>query len=120
SGAFFQPLAISYGLAVLASMIVALTVTPALALVLLASAPLERRESPVARWLQAAYGALLARIIRTARPAFATVGVVASLGLVVAPQLGQSLLPDFKERDLLMHCATKPGPPHYARARVST
>ena len=31
SGAFFRPLAISYALAVLASMVVALTVTPALA-----------------------------------------------------------------------------------------
>ena len=31
SGAFFQPLALSYGLAVLVSMVVALTVTPALA-----------------------------------------------------------------------------------------
>ena len=40
SGAFFQPLAISYGLAVLASMFVALTVTPALCLMLLAKAPI--------------------------------------------------------------------------------
>ena len=67
SGAFFQPLAISYGLAVLASMLVALTVTPALALILLRNAPLERRESPLVRWLQRGYQALLARIIRTRR-----------------------------------------------------
>src|SRR5947209_7169045 len=42
SGAFFQPLALSYGLAVLASMLVALTVTPALCLLLLDKARLER------------------------------------------------------------------------------
>ena len=46
SGSFFQPLAISYALALLASMVVALTVTPALCLLLLRNVPLERRESP--------------------------------------------------------------------------
>ena len=39
TGAFFRPLALSYTLAVMASMLVALTVTPALALILLRNAP---------------------------------------------------------------------------------
>src|SRR5262249_28642248 len=47
SGAFFVPLALSYGLAVLASMLVALTVTPALCLILLGRVPIGRRRSPV-------------------------------------------------------------------------
>ena len=55
SGAFFQPLVISYGLAVLASLLVALTVTPALAYMLLRNAPIEKQRSPVARRLQDAY-----------------------------------------------------------------
>ncbi|MET0228511.1 MAG: efflux RND transporter permease subunit, partial [Actinomycetes bacterium] len=42
TGAFFRPLALSYALAVLASMVVALTVTPALSLLLLHRATLER------------------------------------------------------------------------------
>ena len=54
SGAFFRPLAISYSLSLLASMVVALTVTPALALILLRKAPLDR-ESPFVKWLQNAY-----------------------------------------------------------------
>jgi hypothetical protein len=54
SGAFFKPLAISYSLSLLASMVVALTVTPALALILLSKAPLDR-ESPFVKWLQGAY-----------------------------------------------------------------
>jgi Cu/Ag efflux pump CusA len=77
SGAFFQPLAISYALAVLASMLVALTVTPALGLILLANAPLDRRESPFVRILHAGYDRLLSRIIAGPRPAYVTVGVVA-------------------------------------------
>ena len=109
SGAFFRPLALSYGLAVLSSLAVALTVTPALAFILLRNAPVERHESPITRRLQDAYQAFLARVVRTARPAFATVGVIAVLGAAVAPRLGQSLFPEFKERDFLMHWISKPG-----------
>ena len=120
SGAFFQPLVISYGLAVLASMLVALTVTPAMALILLGGAPIERRESPIARWLQDGYQALLSRIIRSARPAYLTVGVIAIAGAAMYPQLGQSLLPDFKERDFLMHWVTEPSTSAEEEVRIST
>ncbi len=109
SGAFFRPLAFSYALAVAASTVVALTVTPAMSFILLRNVPLEKRESPLVRWLHGGYDALLTRIVRTPRPAYATVGVMMVAGVVVVPQLGQSLLPDFKERDFLMHWLTKPG-----------
>ena len=120
SGAFFQPLAISYGLAVLASLLVALTVTPAMAYILLRNADVERHESPLARRLQAAYARLLTRIVRAARPAFASVAAISLLGLFVWTQLGQSLLPDFKERDFLMHWVTAPGTSIEEEVRVST
>ncbi len=81
SGAFFQPLAISYGLAVLASMLVALTVTPALALILLRNAPIERRESSLVRWLQARYSRILARVVAQPRAAWAAAGTVVLAGL---------------------------------------
>src|SRR5262249_19652782 len=55
TGAFFRPLALSYTLAILASMVVALTVTPALALIMLRNAPVERRSSPLVRGLQRGY-----------------------------------------------------------------
>jgi CzcA family heavy metal efflux pump len=120
TGAFFRPLAFSYALAVLASMLVALTVTPALSLILLHRASLERRQSPLVRWLQRGYVAALARIIRSPRPALAAVAVIVLLGIVVAPRLGQSLLPDFKERDFLMHWVTAPGTSHPEEVRITT
>jgi CzcA family heavy metal efflux pump len=120
SGAFFQPLAVSYALALLASMVVALIVTPALCLLLLRKAPLERRESPLLRWLQSGYGALLARIVRTPRPAFFAVCGLVLVGLSVMPFLGQSLFPAFKERDFLMHWVTRPGTSHQEAVRITT
>jgi CzcA family heavy metal efflux pump len=109
TGALFAPLALSYGLAVLASLLVALTVTPALGLILLRKAPIERRDSPVVRWLQGAYNLVLSRVIN-APLRVASVGMVVLLaGVVVLPQLGEALLPEFKERDFLMHWISKPG-----------
>jgi CzcA family heavy metal efflux pump len=119
SGAFFQPLVVSYGLAVMASLLVALTVTPSMAYLLLRNAPIEKQRSPIARRLQGAYGRALARIVRSSRPAFGTVGVISVVGVLVWPQLGQALLPDFKERDFLMHWVTAPGTSHQEETRIS-
>jgi CzcA family heavy metal efflux pump len=120
SGTFFQPLVISYALALLASMVVALTVTPALCLLLLRNVPLERRESPLLRWLQRGYEGLLGRIIRSPRPAFLTVGALVVVGFSVLPFLGQSLFPTFKEKDFLMHWVTTPGTSHDEVVRITT
>jgi Cu/Ag efflux pump CusA len=120
SGAFFAPLALSYGLAVLASMLVALTVTPALCLILLEKAPIERRQSPLVGWLQRGYGRALSPIIGTPRLAYGAVGVISVLGLAVAPWLGESLFPTFKERDFLMHLISKPGTPVAEERRIVT
>jgi CzcA family heavy metal efflux pump len=109
TGSFFRPLAYSYALAVLASLLVALTVTPALALLLLHKAPLERGPSPLVRWLQRVYTAGLARVIQRPRWAYATVALVIVAGVAVVPLLGESLFPQFKERDFLMHWVSFPG-----------
>jgi CzcA family heavy metal efflux pump len=108
SGAFFQPLVFSYGLAVLVSMIVAMTVTPALCLVLL-SRGYREKESPVMRWLKGGYGWALERVMRRPSPAILTAALAMGAGLLIFPTLGQSLLPNFKENDLITYWATKPG-----------
>jgi CzcA family heavy metal efflux pump len=108
SGAFFQPLVLSYGLAVLVSLVVATTVTPALCLLML-SRGFREKESPVMRVLKRGYGAILAPIIRRPQPAILTAAVAIGAGLFVYPTLGQSLLPSFKENDLITYWATKPG-----------
>jgi Cu/Ag efflux pump CusA len=108
SGAFFQPLVLAYGLAVLVSMLVATTVTPALCFLLLSKGYREK-ESPLMRALKGGYGWLLARVMSRPGPAVVTAGLVMGAGLLVFPTLGQSLLPNFKENDLITYWATKPG-----------
>src|SRR5690349_3974269 len=96
SGALFKPLAISYGLAVLASMFVALTITPVMCLPLLKNVPIEHREQPLVTRLQHAYSKVLWPIIRHPRPVFITTGAVMLIGLLIVPTLGESLFPHFK------------------------
>jgi CzcA family heavy metal efflux pump len=117
---FFQPLAVSYGLAVLASMVVALTVTPVLCLLLLSRAPIEQYNQPFARWLRGIYGSVLAKIIRRPRPVFIGTALATLLGIAVLPFLGEELFPHFKERNFLMHWITKPGTSVIEERRIVT
>jgi CzcA family heavy metal efflux pump len=119
SGSFFQPLVLSYGLAVLVSMLVALTVTPALCLLLLSRGPMRQGDSPLLRVLKRGYGAILERIIRRPNPAILTAAVLMLAGLLIYPTLGSQLLPNFKERDFLMHWLTEPATGAEEEKRIS-
>ncbi len=118
SGAFFRPLVTSYGLAVLASMAVALTVTPALALLLLGGAPLDEKQPPLVRLLQRAYTAALTRVVRTPILVVGATALTLVAGVAVTPFLGESLFPTFKERDFLALWVTRPGTGHQEVVRI--
>ena len=107
-GSFFQPLALSYTLAVSASMLVAVTVTPAMALILLRKATLHPKPPPVVRWSQAVYTRLLRPTVRRPLAAYVVVAALFAGGIAVVPRLGQDLLPTFRERDFLMHWVLEP------------
>ncbi len=119
SGAFFKPLVLAYGIALLVSMLVAMTVTPALCLILLSKGRLVHRESPLLRALKRGYGAVLALVIRRPSPAMITAGALLLSGALVYPTLGNSLLPNFKERDFLMHWLTEPSTSEPEETRIS-
>ncbi len=120
TGAFFRPLTLSYTLAIAASMLVALTVTPALALLMLHRAPIERRKSPLVGWLQRVYTAGLSRIIIRPKAIYAVVAAVTIAGIAIYPNLGQSLFPGFKERDFLIHWVAPPGTSTAEMERTTT
>ena len=108
-GAFLSPLVFSYVLALLASMVVALIVTPALAMVLLRDVSLDNREPPVVRWLQNRYDAVLSQIVGAPRSAFFVGGAIVLIGLAVLPLLNWSLIPSFRERDVRITAEAAPG-----------
>jgi Cu/Ag efflux pump CusA len=123
SGALVPPLLLSYLLALLASMLVAMTVTPALATILLPAEPAARATSRYIEAIQRAYGALLARLIERPRPIFATAGIVtvaavALFALSMAPTLGALDAPAFRERDLLVRFDGPPGTSHTEMSRI--
>ena len=61
-----------------------------------------------------------ARLTSTARPAYFAVAGSRCSRSSGTPQLGQSLLPEFKERDFLMHWVTKPGTSLQEEVRITT
>ncbi len=109
-GRLFGPLALAYILAVLASLAVALTVTPALARLLLAGRrSLPAREPPVTRAVRGVYAGLLRRLVRHPFVTMAG-GLLAVLaGLAPAAFLGGTFLPDLKEGHYILHTAAAPG-----------
>jgi Cu/Ag efflux pump CusA len=109
AGTFVQPLALSYLLAVLAAMLVALTLTPALCMVLLWKRPVERGAAPLAARLQSSYGRGLARLLERPRLMLAAIALITIAGLAMVPFLNQSALPSFKEHNLLVHLSGAPG-----------
>ncbi len=107
-GAFGRPLAISYAMALAASMVAALMLTPALSLLLL-TGKVTARESGLFARLQGRYEGMLRRLLATPKPALVTVGVIALIGLIALPSLRRSTLPELKERDFLVELEAAPG-----------
>jgi CzcA family heavy metal efflux pump len=124
AGAFLPTLAAAYALAVVASMVVGLTVTPALGMILFRGSSEASQDPPLIRALQARYAALLSALIKRARPALVAVGVVTLglaivLGVALVPRFDGSLLPTFKERDLLIHFDGAPGTSQPEMSRIA-
>ncbi|MFN2488968.1 MAG: efflux RND transporter permease subunit [Actinomycetota bacterium] len=108
-GAFFEPFVLAYALTVAVAMIVALTVTPALSLLLFSTRGFKPRESPLLRWLAPRYASALSRLVRSPRAVIigaAAVVVVAGLAFVLA---NKSVIPSFKDRDVLVRLNAAPG-----------
>lgn len=109
-GRLFGPLALAYVLAVLVSLVVALTVTPAMArLLLVTRKTLPGREPPVTRAARGVYVGALKRFDRFPRLVIGASVIVMLAGAALTPFFGGAFLPELKEGQLILHTALAPG-----------
>jgi len=109
AGRIFAPLGIAYILSILASLGVALSVTPALSVVFLARRELKEEDPPLVRWLKKRYRSVLLAVERAPRIVLASVLLVTILGIVVVPFFRASFLPEFREGHFILHMTAVPG-----------
>jgi CzcA family heavy metal efflux pump len=108
SGRLFGPLGVTYIAAVLASLVVAVTLTPALALVLLPRHTKDR-EPPLIGIARRRYEALLRRVAQAPRAAIGGAAAFTLAGLALAPFFGATFLPELHEGHFIVHMTAMPG-----------
>ncbi|HXD12507.1 MAG TPA: efflux RND transporter permease subunit, partial [Anaerolineales bacterium] len=124
SATFFQSLGFTYMLAVLVSMVVAVLVTPAFCMIFVTNADTGNRVSTFMERQQQAYGRTMGKVIQQARPLMFVLVIGALVSIAGLAFLNRSLIPTFKDRNLLVQLSGVAGmsQPEMSRidARLST
>ena len=107
-GRLFGPLAVAYILAIMASLVVALTVTPALSALLLPKAA-EQSEPPFITWMKRHYATLMERLMRRTVPVIVAAALLCVAAAAALPFFGSEFLPDLKEGHFIVHMSAVPG-----------
>ena len=110
-GRLLRPLGFAYVVSILASLLVAVTVTPVLCAYLLpnAKAVQTEHESRLVTWLKARYAVLLERVLVHPKRVLAGAGVALLVAAAAVPFLGSAFLPEFNEGALTVSVVTVPG-----------
>ncbi len=107
-GKLFAPLATAFILATVASLAVALTVTPALCLLMLSGTKTHEEPTHV-RWLKQQHRRWLERLSRRPRTVMAAAFLICLAALATLPFFGGEFLPEFREGHFILHMAAAPG-----------
>ncbi len=122
-GKIFAPLGVAYITSILASLVVAMTVTPALCAYLLpnSKAITEReKDSPLVRHLKALDERLLRRTLRHPEVVMAGAGVLVLAALLAVPLFGRTFLPAFNEGSYTVNVQLAPGTSLDESVRIGT
>jgi cation efflux system protein involved in nickel and cobalt tolerance len=108
-GSIFIPMGLGYLAAVLASSVVALTVTPALCAILLPHGRLPEREPWVARFFKSLYLPLLQFSMRRSTMILSLAAASLVVAMILVPSFGRIFLPEFQEQSLVNTLLLYPG-----------
>lgn len=108
-GKLFSPLGLAYILAILSSLVVAMTLTPALCYLLLARGRLEAVDPPFVRRIKPVYVSLLRAVDRRTGRVLGVATLVIGLGLAAVPLFTGEFIPSLKEGHYVAHMTVLPG-----------
>ena len=110
-GRLLQPLGFAYVVSILASLFVAVTVTPVLCSYLLPNSRgvITEQDSRLVKWLKVWYARALGTVLAHPRRVLTVAGVALAATLAIVPFLGSSFLPEFNEGALTVSVVTVPG-----------
>ena len=109
AGRLFSPLGYTYILAILMSLVVALTVTPAMCYLLLGKGKLVNDDPPMIRLIKPLYGKCLHAISRAPFLIMALSLALCIICISIVPYLGGQFLPDLREGHYIAHTTSLPG-----------
>jgi CzcA family heavy metal efflux pump len=121
-GRFFRPLGAAFVVSILASLLVALTVTPAMCRYLLHARPTEREshDSLIVRWLKRAYEPSVRLAVRLRWLVLGGAGGATILTLWLGSTFGTSFLPEFNEGTFTVGLFAPPGTSLKASDRIAS
>jgi len=108
-GRLFAPLAWSYILAILASLVVALTLTPALCFAMLPAVLNKVREPAFVLRMKSGYGKLVGRLAGHTRLIIAATLLLCIAAGSLVPFMGGEFLPEMREGHFIVHMNLLPG-----------
>ena len=108
-GRIFMPMGIAYVLSIVASTLVALTLSPALCALLLSRVPLLAEGSWIERTAERLYKPILNTALTAPRRVLALALATVVAAVLILPGLGRVFLPEFREQSLVNSMVLYPG-----------
>lgn len=120
-GRFFRPLGVAFVVSILASLVVALTVTPALCKLVLGGKSAHREgDGLLVRGLKRLYEPAVRAAVRWRNTVLAAAAIITALSLWLASTFGTSFLPEFNEGTFTVALMAPPGTSLRASDRMAS